>query len=653
MKRPPAQQPELLRWLRMQGDADRRILAQLWALPADIDLPALAAALIESERVRAQWERLSEAERAAMTRVLQEGGALPVATVQREWGVVRDPARFANPRAYLDALEAPASPAERLYMMGLLVRDHDDRGPVFRVLHDLRPLLPEVEPRDRTLRVEPVAEPDQIEQASSVAVERTILFLLELAHAGALTTLDDGALNKASLVRLGARIAPGEKLRGIRREVDWPWVALLRSIAVEAGILRRTTDGLLHVGGQAPAWLQSARAERLATLLRAWVTSPINELSLLCGLTWRSLPLDLRLPASRAALLKLIKSLPAGQWLRIADIAAAVEQVEPDFLRRNGRYDTWLLYDYHNRLMAGRESWSQVEGEFVGVVFLAVLRWLGLVDSAGTERLDRVRFSPLGEHLLHGAPPPPEPPAEPLTVQGTFEVVCPPEASLWVRFQLPRIAERVSEDAASVFRLTRRSVLEAVERGITAEAILRFLADNGRGPVPQAVARYVEEWAGEVGHLRLEEAALLRADDPLRLLEARRARGIDLPPVEELTPEIWKVAPGDVQPLLAQLQRAGFSVDGAKDRAAGDGASAKTPLADHDLKALVTAAYAYASLCADYDLPCEVSQAMLGRLAKLVPSRQFTAARHAAEKLSKRVRAENAAAEDVEVEGHA
>src|SRR5919199_2693178 len=166
MKRPPADKPELMRWLQMQGDADRRILAQLWSLPPESDPASLYRSLSDPERVLQQWERLSEAERAALTRVLQEGGSLPSAILQRTWGPVRDPAHFANPRAYLQALEAPASPAERLYMMGLLVRAHDDRGPIFRVLNDLRKLLPAVEPPDNTLRVDPVPEPLEPELAS-------------------------------------------------------------------------------------------------------------------------------------------------------------------------------------------------------------------------------------------------------------------------------------------------------------------------------------------------------------------------------------------------------------------------------------------------------------------------------------------------------
>ncbi len=59
---------------------------------------------------------------------------------------------------------------------------------------------------------------------------------------------------------------------------------------------------------------------------------------------------------------------------------------------------------------------------------------------------------------------------------------------------------------------------------------------------------------------------------------------------------------------------------------------------EHDLKALVTAAYAYAHICADLGRPSEVSSSMLMRLRKLVPSRHADAAYMAARELSEQIK---------------
>jgi hypothetical protein len=348
----------------------------------------------------------------------------------------------------------------------------------------------------------------------------------------------------------------------------------------------------------------------------------------------------------------MLATLPGEVWFSAADIATEIEQVEPDFLRRDGRYDVALIYDQAGQLVAGRERWDRVEGTFVGAMLLGLLAWLGLTDTAGEES-DAIRLTPLAAHILREAPAPPEPEPEPLSVQGTFEVFCPPGASLFARFQLARIAEVVSDDTATIFRLTRRSILQAAERGIDAEQILDFLEEYGRAPVPQGVAAYVRDWTAQVGQLRLEDAALLRVEDALKLVEVRQARGIVLPPFEELTPTTWKIAPGDAPGLLQQLQRAGWSVEGGQAGSAGEDKGArKAALSDHDLKALITAAYAYSHICAEAGLPCEISGAMLMRLQKLVPSRHMQAAWHTGQRLRQQLAEKYAASEEQSPPGY-
>jgi hypothetical protein len=278
MRHPTAPKPELLRWLQMQGDADRRLLAQSWGLSPSDDTAAVAAALLEPARVAEQWQRLGDDERALLTRVLQDG-AVPVSVVERIWGPVREPSRFANPRAYLQALDGPMTATERLYTMGLIVRGHDERGPVYRVLNEWAALLPAPPPRERKLQVAPAPVPDATHTGPLAEVERTILALLSLAYEGALQTLDDGALNAASLRKLAAKVTPDHDGRNLRREADWPWAMFVRVISAEAGLIRRDAEGHLHVAAEAMHWLARPQAARVGALLDAYVRSSPNELT--------------------------------------------------------------------------------------------------------------------------------------------------------------------------------------------------------------------------------------------------------------------------------------------------------------------------------------------------------------------------------------
>lgn len=626
--------PELLRLLELMSPTDRRVMAQLWGVPTTPDAATLAAAMTDPASVQRQLERLSTAERAALARVLQEGGAVPVAILQREHGPVREPGKFEHPRAYLQALQSPATPTERLYVMGLLVRGHGERGALFRVPNDLVPLLPPPPPRDRALRVAVAGTtPDALPGAPTA--EELLLALLVLAYAGEIAALEDGAPNKASLVRLAKRLRPArqgpmplgwpaEDLRGLRRESEWPAVAWTRSAAAEAGLLRRGSDGLVRPTAQALVWLAASEAERARTLLEGSVTAPLDELTLLGGLRWRGgAPYTLNRPPARRALLELLGTLPAGAWLPVDGIVAEVRRVDPNVLRRDGRFDTWLLYE-GERLVSGWEDWNRVEGRLVREVINGPLHWLGLfeVDEVGAF----ARMTPLGAHLLSGAAEPPESPAVPIVVQGTYEVLVPPGVSSYARFQLARFAERLA--GASVverYRLTRRALLAALERGANADDVIAFLEKHASGALPPAVLYSLREWGGKAEQVHVSHAVLLSADDPVIMAQLKAGKFGALPDAEALGPALLRLPDGEADALIARLRAADIGVRDER-------VDLNLPINERDLQAVVAAAAVYVRVCAELGWESEVSPTMLQRLLRLVPQRAAATAQSAAER---------------------
>ena len=622
--------------LELMSPPDRRVLAQLWGV-ADADAAALAAALTDPQAVQRQLERLSAAERAALDRVLQEGGAIPVAILQREYGPVREPGSFEHPRAYLQALQRPATPTERLYAMGLLVRGHGERGTLYRVPNDLLPLLPEPPPRDRTLRVRALDTPPRALPTTQSA-EELLLAVLVPAYAGEITALEDGAPNKAGLLRLARRLRPVRQdgtpfgrqvqdMRGLKRESDWPALAWVRSVAAEAGLLRRAGDGLLRPTAQAIAWLGAPLAERMRTLLEASIAAPLDELTLLAGLRWRGgAPYTLARSPARRALLTLLGTLPAGVWLPLDAITAEVRRVEPDFLRRDGRYDTWLLYD-GDRLVSGWEDWLKVEGRLLRETIGGPLHWLGLFEMA--EGGASARLTPLGAHLLSRAAAPPEPPAMPLVVQGTYEVLAPPGVSSYARFQLARFAERLEgEGAVERYRLTRGALLAALERGATAEDVIAFLEKHASAALPPAVLYSLREWGGKAEQVRVSHAVLLSADDPVIMAQLKAGKFGETGGVEPLGPALLRLPEGEVDALVARLRAADIGVRDER-------VDLQLPIGERDLRAVVEAAAVYGRVCAELGWESEVTPAMLQRLLRLVPRRVADAALAAAERAAK------------------
>lgn len=624
MPRDHRAKPELLRQLQLLSPVDRRVLAQLWGARSP-EPEMLIATMLEPAAVNAVWERLGAPERAALTRVLADAGGTPVAVVQREYGGVREPRGFEHPRAYLDALQGPATPTERLFNFGLIFRAHDERGAIYRVPSDLVPLLPEAPPRDQTLRPAPIPQAAVATDAADPVdnLERLALTLLQLGYAGQLVALDDGALNKKSLVTLGKRLDPTDEMQGLRREAQWPFVAVVRTMLLEAGLLRRGSDGELRPAAAAVEWLRASRAERCRRLLHGWITSRIDELSLLCGLRWRgSAPYTLNHSAVRRNLLQLLATLPVSDWVALEDVVAEIHRVEPDFQRRDGRYDSWLLYA-GDRLVSAWEDWPEVEGRLIGAVITGPLCWLGLFE-VGADRTDLpIRLTPLGAHLLADAPAPPEAAPEPLIVQSTFEVICPPGAALYARFGIGRIAELQQSGTVAIYRLTRPALLAAIERGIGAADALRFLEEQSGGAVPANVAYSLREWGGQADQVRIADAVLVETDDPVVLARVRAVKGAGLDALEPLTPTLLRVPAGDADGLAERLRRAGFGLSDQRS-------DLRAPLDERDLRTLLVAALAYAGACAELGLPCEVSAAALGRLTRRLPTRWVDSAQGAA-----------------------
>ncbi len=602
------------------------MLARGWGLDPELDAAELAAQVLEPARVARQLAALGQPEQAALRDLVAAGGSLPVAILQRTYGVVRDPSNFPDARSFLSGLADPSSPAERLYLLGLIVRHRDERGQVFRIPQEFLALLPAAAPPSRQLSVAVHPTPAEWQAGDAHHVEQCIFALLSAAYSAPLTTLDDGTLNKASITKVVARLRPTSNVRSLRREADFPWLSWVRSLAVAAGLLRRGTDGLLSVTPAALTWLALPAIERARQLLDGWRTSAANELTLLAGLRWRSTVYNLNLPAVRQELAELLATLPAEGWWRLNEIASAVWNAAPYLLRRDGRFDTWLVYDARGTLVAGEQHWDSIEGALIRQTIAHPLHWLGLVDyAADADEQLIARWTPLGRHLLAGGPAPEVVPPEPIVVQSTFEVVCPPGASWYAQFQLGRIAEPLPSPEVPRFKLTRKATLAAAERGISGEDIVRFLTESSAQPVPDVVTYRVREWSGHAQQIVIESAALLRAE-PVLLAELRRQKGLALPEVEELRPDLWRLPEGDAPGLVERLKAASYGV-------ADQLTPAEAPLSQRDLIALTTAAYVYAGLCQDLQLPGEISTALLQRLNKLLPDRTMLAAQRTAGEL--------------------
>jgi len=172
--------------------------------------------------------------------------------------------------------------------------------------------------------------------------------------------------------------------------------------------------------------------------------------------------------------------------------------------------------------------WLDNEGTWVANAVMITLVTLGLAErgqSADAEKRPCFRLTRLGCAVL-GAPElgvAGSAPSEPfLTLQPNHEILAYLDAADAGRIiLLTKVAERTStvSDRVLKFELTRQSVYNALEAGMTMDSIRAFLVANAKTPMPDNVTRTLDEWS------RRRETLVLRRN--VTLAAAPDAQSLD------------------------------------------------------------------------------------------------------------------------------
>lgn len=624
-------------WLIHCPPAERRVVAVHWGIPAEqLDTPPeeISAYLLSATAVERFCAGLNAAERTALAFILAAGGSVPAGRFERRFGPLRVPAHAWQSRHYLQALSGPYSTTEQLFLAGVIHIQQFGWRRMYSVPADLRAVLPPAAPLPGAeLQVQSGVEPPATHATDPRELEQSVVTILSLAQAGDLVFVADRGINKASMLRLARRWGmQKDDLSGVTYEFHWGYLHFLRLMLQGAGLLRIAADQTLRPTPAAGEWLQLPRIERLHRLLEGWFASDYEELKRLLGVEIKGYAPDYEPQTTRRAIVRFLSQTPPGEWIHFANFLPAVQQADADFLRLDGDYESWRLVDYRSLPRDGYEQWFTVEGELLKATIFGCLRWLGLVDyGAGAAAADgsrppvAFRLNAYGAAVLGLAKPPPEEYA-PLVVQGTFEVIAPPEAAPYHRFQIERIARLTRNGQygeATTYKLTQASVHAAVEQGIDSAAITRFLAEASGAALPPNVSYTLNEWAGKHGQLTVRRGVLLQADDALLLERIKRDRRIRMPPVDQLSPTSWFLGDKDAARLGEALRRSGYGL-------AGDIAAESPGLKERDLTVIAAALYFYAHAGQHLGFADDVSNALLQRIDRLLTERQRKTAHHSA-----------------------
>ena len=329
-------------------------------------------------------------------------------------------------------------------------------------------------------------------------------------------------------------LVPGDMGKGMG-EKENPRLRFVRLLLQEMGLLKVRRGGSIVNAIQASSFWSEPPPARVQKSFQAWRDAAFwNELRYLPAITvqsWYTSDLSLIVTARNKVLDHLVK-LPAGEWvglerlinrLRMTDYEFLFSREVPDQRRYYGYgyyspdYDT-PYSAYRNPLgwqfspITGEaQGWEVVEAQFIRNIVTSVLHWLGLVDLGYAGRVDKdgaplqavaYRVTEIGAWLLGRGSAPEIPVAEGrVVVQPNFQIFALDPISDQILATLDQFAERVSAERAIEYKLTRRAVYAAQQKGWTAKRVVEYLEETCRAPLPQNVARTLEEW--EALHRRI------------------------------------------------------------------------------------------------------------------------------------------------------
>ncbi len=529
-----------------------RIVADLWGLdaprgPAAAAAENLSKAMLDRGRLTETLESLRPEARRALRALLDGGGAVPIADLERRYGPIRPmgPARRDREKPWRE----PSSPLEDLWYRGLLGRAFADTtlGPQeFGFLpSDILPLLPAT-----ALPAAPLGE-------AAVSPRG--------ARGAGFAALEDAATILAALRRRPGKSPLGPYLTPLL--IDPESGELILHLIVRLGCAKARP--LQPAPERTRTFLEAPRLSSWAELVFAWRDSPTwNELARLPHLQaprsgWPNQPLP-----ARKAILEFLQPIPVGTWWDVESFVSAVREAHPGFQRPGGDFDAWYLRDrITGEFLRGFESWDRIEGALLRSVIAGPLFWLGAVEvaaDAGVAGRPVFRLTQWARVVYEELAPRDDTPAprSGIRLAADARITVPRDSPLAHRYQISRVSTWLRRDEAGYhFVLTPSSLQHASRQGLKPDQIRDLLESASGRSLPAPLAKALDRWADRGAEVKAIQTLVLQVRGASVLEGLRRNRATARYLGDRLGPLEVRVRPQDWEPLRSAAALAGILLD--------------------------------------------------------------------------------------------
>lgn len=349
-------------------------------------------------------------------------------------------------------------------------------------------------------------------------------------------------LSRAALRQVIEHLVPlgkfwqGLSSEQVHTESESPLLLFLRLLLMKLDLLVER-QGSLHAA-PAEKFFALPLAERAWRCFHLWLeTSFWNELVSLPEVVVRPGPSPLEaaheeVMRSRRLIVEYVWQTAPETWQPLSGFVARMKLHAPYLLfprqygARSERYSVGSNpYGWDFRLRRGwlthREGWHMVEGGFIRAILTGPLVWLGAIEVGNEEHPNAFRLGPDAALLAsESVPEVADPTWGRLVVQPNFDLVALAPVSESLLVELDSFAERVRLEHIAQYRLSKASVMRAVQLGLTSGTIQHILDRATGGTLPQNVQYSLGEWERQARRIELWRAAsLLEVDDPIVLDE--------------------------------------------------------------------------------------------------------------------------------------
>jgi len=511
--------PDLETSLRNQDLEYLLIVADLWGIDliapnAQTALSHLIQQVRSSEFVIEILEKLPVEARKVLESIQQHGGRMNWSLFTRRYGIIREmgPARRDREQPY----RHPISLSEILWYRAFIARAFFDTpaGPeeFVYIPDDLLELLPQ--PPDLKL---PGSSGISLGRPATPP-ERARQFLA-----------NDHILDHSCTI-----------LAALRKKITCPDVPIppsfLKALLKDASIIG--ADGL-PAPESTREFLTASRAKALLQISQTWLQSKtINDLCMTPTIQVEGAPQNDPLD-TRNFLITLLRKIPTNKWWSLTGFIAAIEQLQPDFQRTAGDYDSWFIRDRTTgEFLQGYQNWSKVEGALIKYIISGPLYWLGILDLATEQDLIEKQGSIINENilafrlsswatsLLKGHPPKRlAKETYPIHVRSDGQIGVPRLAPRAIRYQIARFCDWEGEKTGEYrYRFSPDSLQKAQDQGLHTDQLLRLLHHYAQ-TLPPNVIKAIKNWEVQGTAARLQQPTILRLSSPqlLKILRTSRA----------------------------------------------------------------------------------------------------------------------------------